>query len=141
MSVLPPRRGASAVEFALCMPFALLAIVSMTDFAMWTLTHHAVSRAVQDAANIASRTVIPDGGDDGAIIETTASDMATESLTLWGATPAGTTVTADWKADADDMMWLTVYARVPYEPLMGTFSPFKRDVERQFVVLTMEQIN
>lgn len=135
------RRGSSAVEFGLSLPWVLLSIVSMCDFAMWTLTHHAVSRSVQDAASVGSRVVIPEGDDDGDVIIDTAEQTAIDSLQLWGTYPSGTTVAATWKSDDDGMMWLTVDATVPYTPIVGVISPFNRPIQRRFVVLTQEQVN
>lgn len=135
------KRGASAVEFALCMPFAVLAIVGMADFATWTMARHAVSRAVQDACTLTAKVAIPDGGDDGTYLETMAKDMARDSLELWGGAFTSTEVTASWAEDEEGVMWLRVTASMPFQPVMGSASPFRRNVSRSFVVLTQEQIN
>ena len=104
MAQLAPRRGANAVEFALSVPWALLLIVSTADFAMWTLTHHAVSRAVQDAARVSSRIAVPEGMDDGAPITDAAEDLTRNALGHWNAYAEGTNIEASWEADDADMM-------------------------------------
>ena len=136
-----PNRGASAVEFALALPFVVLLIVGSTDFAMWVITHQAVSRAVQDAARHASYITIPDGSNDGGPIEEAARDAATTAIDAWGIDSATATIAAVWQADDAGMMWLNVSAEVPFESMMGSVSPMGRPVKRTFMVLTQEQIN
>ncbi|MEN0068299.1 MAG: TadE family protein, partial [Myxococcota bacterium] len=58
-------RGANAVEFALILPVILFLIAASTDFAWWSFTRQAVSRAVQDGAREASRTILPADATDG----------------------------------------------------------------------------
>ncbi len=135
------RRGASAVEFALCLPWVLLCIVGTTDFAMWAQTHHAVARAVQDGARHGSMIVIPDGSNDGGPIESAAEEATLEAMRLWGANIAGASINAEWDADGEAMMWLSVTATVPYQSLFGVSSPLQRPVVRTFSVVTQEQIN
>ena len=134
------RRGASAVEFALCLPFVLLFVVGSTDFALWAGLHMTTVRAVQDGARVASVLVVPDGEDATVTLESTAESATLETLTLWGAS-SGASVDATWAADGDGIMWLTVTAQVTYNPVMGVASPFQRPVLKSFVVMTQEQIN
>ena len=133
------RRGASAVEFALSLPWVLLALVGSVDFAMWLLSHQTVSRAVQDGARVASVILLEDGSSDGAPIEEGAEQATLDALVMQGHNQSS--VDATWAADANGLMWLTVSAAVTYNPLLGDYSPFPRVIRRNFVVMTQEQIN
>ena len=133
------RRGANAIEFALALPFVLLMLTASTDFAMWSFARQAVSRAVQDGAREASRLTLPADATDGSLIETTAENTVLDALTTWGLDAAGSTVNANWAADVDGRMWLTVSAVVPYQSFFGLQSIMNRPVSRTFVLYTQEQ--
>ncbi|MEN0060736.1 MAG: TadE/TadG family type IV pilus assembly protein [Myxococcota bacterium] len=134
------RRGANAIEFALTLPFVLLLLVGSTDFAWWSFSRQAVSRAVQDGAREASRTILPADAKTGAPITDKAEMTTREALDLWGLDSSTATVTATWTPDLSGRMWLRVHAAVPYQSLFGL--PFVgSQVSRTFVVYTQEQNN
>ncbi|MEN0060873.1 MAG: TadE family protein [Myxococcota bacterium] len=132
------KRGASAVEFVLCMPVALIMITGSIDFALWGLTRQAVSRAVQDGARQASVLTLAEGEPYDAL-ETYSTTAVTEALATWGLSSKGMLVGASWQADNSGVWWLTVDASVPYESILPIYSAMNRPVTRQFVVYTQEQ--
>ena len=141
MHAATTRRGATAMEFALCLPFVLMLVITALDFSSWTLTQQAVSRAVQDGARVGSFVLLPDGATDGGDIETGAEDAVLQSLSRWGVDEPGMSVDATWALGDDGLMWLTVSAVVPFTSILGTSSLFARPVQRTFVVVTQEQLD
>lgn len=134
------QRGASAIEFALSLPFILVLVFGATDFALWSFTRQAVSRSVQDGAREASTLTLPVDATDGSLIEDTAKDAVVAALDMWGLDGAAANVETEWQTDAAGIVWLTVTATVDYASPFGPRSPFSGvPVRRRFVVFTQEQ--
>lgn len=139
MSRLSTQRGASAVEFVLCLPMALFMVIGALDFAMWALTRQAVSRAVQDGARQASVMTLDDS-ETATDLENAAEAATKDALATWGLANPGIAIDADWVPDADGVWWLTVAATVPYTSMFGTLDQtYGRPVTRRFLVYTQEQ--
>jgi len=134
------RRGASAIEFALCMPFVLLLIIGSVDCAMWTLAHQSLARAVQDGARVGAEFLVPDDG-NGKEIENAALAATRTAVQQAGFDPSEVALSAVWSVENNRKAWLAVQATATNTPLMGIRSPFAVDVRKRFVVFTQEQPN
>lgn len=132
-------RGASAVEFALALPFVLGMLLSATDFALWAFTRQAVSRSVQDGSRQASTMSLPISATDATPITDTAKTATLDALGTWGITASPGDINANWSPDGGGTYYLTVTATVAYDSPFGLDSFFNQPVTRTFVVFTQEQ--
>ena len=136
---LGKRRAASAVEFALCLPFVLLLLIGSTDFALWAHAHQTLSRATQDGARVGAAVLVPEAATGTEIVD--AAEAATiAAMTIGGFDPGDATVAASWDVDGAGVAWLTVVATAPYTSILGT-GPFDAPITKAFAVVTQEQIN
>ncbi len=133
------RRGATAVEFALTLPVILLLIVGTVDVTRWTSTCHRLARSVHDGARVGTATLTDNPAADPQPILDATQSAVIESATLAGFDPDQIVVDTQWLVDDNDVSWVRVTARVPYDPLVGYATPFQHDVVKQFSFVPKEQ--
>lgn len=108
-----PRRGASAVEFALTLPIVMLIISAVLDYG-WFLAQDAnVLHAVREGARVGVAVPLDDGPDTAAINHTT---QILEVMGIGCGSGCEVTATIGTTATLDVM---TVRAVIPYDPLLG----------------------
>ncbi len=113
MTRLRSRRGASAIEFALTVPFLFAVFSGIMEYGMVFFSQVGVINAVRDGARIA----VSVDEDDA---ESTAEARALEVLDEFGLTcAAGCSVTATLGTGPSGYATITVSAEVPYEVLFG----------------------
>lgn len=134
----PRRRGASAIEFALCLPFVVTVLGGLVDGGLHMATMHSVSRAAQEGARIGSTTNEPFPA-TGTLIITNAAAAAKASITGAGFTTGNYTTSATWTADATGLRWVTVTVTANQPPFFGSMSPFGGTLTQRFTMVTQEQ--
>lgn len=132
------RRGASALEFALCIPFVTTTMAGVIDGCFYVSRSRSVGEAIRTGTRVGSMVDedYPATGDDikaGAIL--TVEDM----LVANGVDKDDFKVTATWEPDADELYWLEVKADVNHNALFGDWSPFNRNIRYKMIVVTKEQ--
>lgn len=132
------RRGAAALEFALCLPVILLVIGGIVDLSAFVELTQVASRAARDGARIGA-TVIEGDDPTGEGIEAAAVEQA-ELLLAEAGRPcgAGCDITADWVA-IDGAMYVRVDVRYPYEPWVGLSRFLADHAGAEFVMMTQQQ--
>ena len=132
------RRGAAAVEFALCLPPMVLIVGGIIDLSTFLTTQQIVSRAARDGARVGSA-VIEGASPTGAQIEAQASAQAGLLLGEAGLPcGSGCTVAADW-VDIDGVMFVRVGIEYPYQPFVGLSTFLSDSVNVQFTMMTQQQ--
>ena len=132
------RRGASAIEFVLCMPFVLTLLAGLIDGGLHLATMHAVSRAARDGARDRASTneTFPATGTQ---ILAAANAAATSSINAAGFGPTNRKVVSTWLPDANGLRWITVTVTATQPPIFGSFSPFGGELTQKFTMVTQEQ--
>jgi hypothetical protein len=132
------RRGAAAVEFALCLPVILLVIAAIVDLTAYLELLQLTSRAARDGARIGS-TFIEGDSPTGDGIEGAAREQAELLLEEAGrACATGCEVSAAW-VRIDDAMFVRVTVAYPYEPIVGLSTFLAERATSEFVMLTQQQ--
>ncbi|MDP2316656.1 MAG: pilus assembly protein [Pseudomonadota bacterium] len=132
------RRGAAALEFALCLPIFAVIVAGIADLSMFVSVLQLVSRAARDGARIGSATIEGDAP-TGDQIE--ADAVAHVELLLAAAgRPCGAdcTVTAEW-IDIDGPMFVRVRVSYPYEPFVGLTAFLADRATAEFTMMTQQQ--
>ncbi len=133
------RRGAAAVEFALCLPVLVLVVAGVADLSALVSLLQLLSRAARDGARIGS-TVIEGDAATGDAIEAAAVEQAELLLSEAGRPCAdGCAVTAEW-VDIDGVMYVRVRVDYPYAPLVGLGTFLADDASAEFVMMTQQQL-
>lgn len=135
------RRGATAVEFALCLPIFITIVAGITDLSAFVTVVQLASRAARDGARIGSA-VIEGSTPTGDLIKAAAVGHVKLLLDEAGSTcGGGCAVTAQW-VDIDDWMFVRVRVVYPYEPLFGlaTAAFLPDDVTAEFTMMTQQQL-
>jgi Flp pilus assembly protein TadG len=132
-----PRRGAVAIEFALCIPILCFVIAGVVDIGMYLSLTQLLSRAARDGARVGASTL--EGiAPDGTLIEAAAINQAQLLLNEAGLSCVGCVV-ADWVTiDATEDIFVEV--DYPYVPFFGGFAQISGDATADFTMMTQEQI-
>jgi Flp pilus assembly protein TadG len=132
------RRGAAAVEFALCLPPIVLIVGAIIDLSSFLTLQQVVSRAARDGARVGS-TVIEGATATGVEIEADAMAQADLLLTEAGLPcDADCSITAEW-VDVDGVMYVRVAISYPYDPFVGLSTFLSDSVNVQFTMMTQQQ--
>ena len=132
------RRGASAIEFALCMPFVVTLLGGMVDGGIHIATMHAVSRAARDGARVGSTTVESFPATGNAILAAAKSSADASMVAAgFGGTNYKSVVT--WKSDTTGLYWVRVTVTGKTTPFFGTLTPFRGNLTQSFTMVTQEQ--
>lgn len=132
------RRGASAIEFAMCMPFVFTLLGGLVDGGLHLATMHAVSRAARDGARLGSTTNEPFPA-NGDLIISNAVAAATASMSGAGFGAGNRSATATWLADGDGLRWVDVTVTGTQPAIFGTLTPFGGTLTQRFRMVTQEQ--
>jgi Flp pilus assembly protein TadG len=132
------RRGANAIEFALCVPFLFLMLGAVIDGGTFLLDQRAVAQAAHAGARVGASTSEPYPA-TGALILAAARTAATSSMTNQGFAPGDFTVQADWYKDTQGTSWLEVSVTCEHDTLFGGLTPFDKDLSAWFISMTQEQ--
>lgn len=136
--VLSGRRGAAALEFALCLPAFVLVMAAIIDLSTYLSVVQIASRAARDGARVGS-TVIEGDSPTGDEIEAAAVEQAVLLLDESGhLCAAGCDVTANW-IDIEGVDYVRVDITYPYEPLVGLSTFLSDSVTTQFTMMTQQQ--
>lgn len=133
------RRGSAALEFALCLPVAVLIVAGIADLSTFVSVVQLASRAARDGARIGS-TVIEGDDPTGDQIEADAVEHV-ELLLAEAGRPCGTgcAVSANW-IDIDGQMFVRVLVEYPYEPMVGLTRFLSDEVRAEFTMMTQQQM-
>ncbi len=141
MSPRRPRRGASAIEFALVIPVLMTIFGAILELSLYLGMMHRVSRIARDSARVGS--VILEGpsptGDD---IVAAAETHAWLALDAAGVDCRGDcTVAATWELDDDSgYMLVDVVVDAPHRGLTGLMPALvDSGVAAHFAMLTQQQ--
>lgn len=135
---LRSRRGASAIEFALCLPFVVTLLGGIIDGGVHLATMHAVSRAARDGARIGSTSTEPFPATGNTIIAN-ALIAANSSMRSAGFATTDFSTTATWTPDSNRLYWVTVTVTGRKNPLFGSLTPFNNTLTQKFLMVTQEQ--
>ncbi|MEM6930576.1 MAG: TadE/TadG family type IV pilus assembly protein, partial [Myxococcota bacterium] len=125
--------------FAVSLPVILLLVIGTVDFTMWTSASHRLARSLHDGARVGTATLTDDPASDPQPILDATEAAVLDSAELAGFDRDNVTVTAEWRVDDEDVSWVRVTGRVPYEPLMPYGTPFQQDVVKEFSFIPKEQ--
>lgn len=135
---MSPRRGASAIEFAVSLPVVVIVAAGITDLSLYLSAVHNIERACRDAARVGAATI--DGtepmGDD---IEAAALEHVRTVLTAVNLDPALATATANWRQEPDGYCYLTVNVDYPFDAPVGLFPSVNDGVQANFTMMTLQQ--
>lgn len=132
------RRGAAAIEFALCLPVVLVTLAGIIDISLYLSAVHKIERACRDATRVGAATL--DGtapiGDD---IEAAALAHVRTVFENVGYNPDIATTTAHWRRETDGYCYLTVEISYPFDAPFGLFSSVNDGVQASFTMMTLQQ--
>ena len=132
------RRGASAIEFALCLPFVVTLLGGIIDGGVHLATMHSISRAARDGARIGSSTTEPFPANGNTIIAN-ATAAARSSMLGAGFATADFSTTVTWLPDNNRLYWVSVTVTGRKTPFFGNLTPFDDELTQRFVMVTQEQ--
>lgn len=133
------RRGAAAIEFALCLPVLTLVLGGSVDFGRVVSTHHTLQRVARDAARVggAITTDSDNYAAEAADIEAGALAYANAALaTMFPSCGTDCTSDATWFEDDDGNAYLTVTVTAPFTAIFGVVPGLPDQMGDSFTVMT-----
>ena len=131
-------RGASAIEFALSLPFLLLIAAAIVDGGTYLIEMNAVTNAAHSGARVGASTSEPYPA-TGALIVAAARQAVEASMTGAGFAPGDYQVEATWNQDSQGVSWIEVEVVAARRALFPGVSPFDRALQADFRTMTQEQ--
>jgi len=136
------RRGSTAVEFVLIIPWLTVLVIGIAEFSMYVSHLHRLQRAARDGARVGQLTI--EGPDpDGSGIIAAAEGQARQVLAANGVPCGlsdGCSATAEWLplVEGDDTHWVVVSVAAPYGSLSNLLPELSRPRMR-FSMVTQQQ--
>ncbi len=137
----PRRRGSSAIEFGLSLPFMMLVFAGIVDLYFYMSRLAVVSGAARDACRAGAGINDPKNPADGVPLEEAAEALGELVLQEAGlGCPSGCSVQATWNDNPfPELDTLVCEVRYPYQPLVGLVPGLSNQIFARFEQVSQEQ--
>lgn len=133
------RRGAAALEFALCFPAFLVVVGASVDLGRLLSSHHTVQRLARDAARVGGAVTTTDDHHAAGETEIEAGALAYAEAALNEAYPTcedACHANVNYFLDANGNAYLTVDVSTPFQPVFGLLTWMPTTLTDTFTVMT-----